>query len=370
MSQRDYYEVLGVPRNAGVDEIKKAYRQLALKYHPDRNQGDPEAEEKFKEASEAYSVLGNDEKRKIYDQFGFEGLKGMGRGFADFSSVFSDSIFADFGDILGDLFGFGSFGGRSRRGGAQRGRDLGMQVDLTMEEAFKGVEKYVEVEKEKNCDVCNGSGSKPGTSPETCRQCGGSGSVRRTQGFFSISTTCPVCRGAGKTITHPCKNCSGSGRIKARREIKVTFPAGVDTGNRLRVTGEGEAGYGGGRPGDLYLVINIKADRNFRREGNDLIHQLDITFAQAALGDEVKIKTFGGSEKVKIPPQTQNGTVIKIRGEGFKIINSYVKGDLLVIVNVRTPTKLSKRERELFKELREIEKQKDQPGKKAKNLYN
>lgn len=370
MSQRDYYEVLGVPRNAGVDEIKKAYRKLALQYHPDRNQGSPEAEEKFKEASEAYSVLGNEEKRKIYDQFGFEGLKGMGRGAADFSSFFSDSIFADFGDILGDLFGFGSFGGRSGRGGARRGRDMAKQVDLTMEEAFKGVEKYIDVEKEKNCDVCGGSGSKPGTSPETCRQCGGSGSIRRTQGFFSISSTCPVCQGAGKMITHPCKNCRGTGRARTQREIKVTFPAGVDTGNRLRVTGEGEAGFGGGRPGDLYLVINILGDKKFRRQENDLIYQLDITFSQAALGDEIKIKTFEGTEKVKISAETQNGKVIKIRGEGFKIINSYSRGDLLIIINVKTPTRLSKREKELFKELREIEQQKGRTGKGSKKLYN
>jgi len=356
MNKRDYYEVLGVPRNAGVDEIKKAYRKLAMQYHPDRNQDNPEAEEKFKEASEAYSVLGNDEKRKIYDQFGHDGLRGgAGRGFSDFS----DSIFSDFGDILGDLFGFGGFSRRSNRGGPRKGRDLGMEVSITLEEAFHGVEREVEVEKEKNCDECGGNGSRPGTSPETCSQCGGSGSVRRSQGFFSIATPCPVCQGKGQVIVHPCGHCRGTGRVKDKRSIKVTFPAGVDTGNRLRVTGEGEAGYSGGRPGDLYLIIQVEDDKRFRREENDLIYELQISFAQAALGDDVKIDTFSGVEKIKIPPETQSGKIIRLKNKGFKSVNSWHKGDLLVVIHVATPTRLSRREKELFRQLREIEQEKN-----------
>lgn len=362
MNRRDYYEVLGVQRGAGVDEIKKAYRKLAMKYHPDRNQDNPEAEEKFKEASEAYSVLGNDEKRKIYDQFGHDGLKGgAGRGgFSDFS-FFSDSIFSDFGDILGDLFGFGGggFSRRGNRGGPRKGRDLGMDVSITLEEAFKGVEKEVEVEKEKNCETCGGNGSEPGSNPETCGQCGGSGQVRRSQGFFSIATPCPVCQGRGQVIVHPCNECRGSGRVKDKRSIKVSFPAGVDTGNRLRVTGEGEAGYGGARPGDLYLIINVEEDEHFTREENDLIYELKISFAQAALGDDLKIQTFTGMEKIKIPPETQDGKIIRLKNKGFKSVNSWHKGDLLVVIRVVTPTRLSRREKDLFRQLRDIEKEKN-----------
>jgi molecular chaperone DnaJ len=358
MAKRDYYEVLGVSRNASTDEIKKAYRQLALKYHPDRNQGSSEAEEKFKEASEAYSVLGDKEKRQMYDRFGFDGLKGVSRGFSDFS-FFSDSIFSDFGDILGNFFGFGPPG---RRGGpgqrAQRGRDIGTEVNLTMEESYNGVEKEVEVTKEKNCHICDGSGNEPGYPPETCAQCGGNGSIRRSQGFFSIATTCPVCNGAGKIIKHPCKECNGKGRAVERKSIKVTFPAGVANGNRLRVTGEGEAGYNGGRSGDLYIIINVEEHDYFRREDNDLICELEITFSQAALGDDVKIKTFYGTEKIKIQPESQGGKITRFKGKGFKNVNGWGKGDLLVVLKVVTPTHLTRKERDLFKQLREIEKKK------------
>ncbi len=357
MAKRDYYEVLGVSRNAQPDEIKKAYRQMALKYHPDRNQGDAEAEEKFKEASEAYSVLADQEKRQTYDRFGHDGLKMSGRG--GFSS-FSDSIFGDFGDILGDLFGFGSprGGGRGRKR-PTRGRDIGKEIDITFEEAYNGVEKNIEVKREINCDVCDGDGSEPGTSPETCRQCGGTGSVRRSQGFFSIATPCSVCNGTGQMITHPCNKCRGTGRSFENREIKVKLPPGVDTGNRLRVPGEGEGGYNHGSPGDLYVIINVEEHDEFEREGNDLIYKLDLTFAQAALGDEIKIETFYGKEKIKIPPETQTGKTFRIKGKGFKNPNSsWEKGDFLVVVSVVTPVKLSKREKQLFRELREIEQSK------------
>lgn len=358
MAKRDYYEILGVPRNSDNSEIKKAYRKLALQYHPDRNQGNPEAEEMFKEASEAYSVLGDDKKRQLYDQYGHDGLKSAGRGFGDMS-FFSDGVFSDFEDILGSFFGFG--GGRGGRG-ARRGRDVGLEVNLTMEEAFNGVEKELDVDREGSCDICDGSGSEPGRPVETCQQCGGAGKTRMSHGFFSIASTCPVCNGKGQVIRYPCKTCSGKGRKIETRKIKVTIPAGVDNGNRLRVTGEGEGGFGGARPGDLYVILNIEEHDKFRREGNDLIYQLDITFAQAALGDTIKINTFTGTEKVKIHPESQGGKIHRLKGKGFKNVNSWGKGDLLVVLNVVTPTRLTRREKELFRELREIEKEKGEIG--------
>lgn len=356
MAKRDYYEILGVDRNANDAEIKKAYRKLAMQYHPDRNPDDKEAEDKFKEASEAYSVLADKDKRSIYNQYGHEGLKGVGRGFNDFS-FFSDSIFSGFEDILGSFFGFGG-GGGGRGSHGRRGRDMGYELNLTMEEAFNGIEKEIEVERTVNCNICDGSGSEPGRPPETCSQCGGAGKVRRSQGFFSIATNCPVCNGAGQIIKYPCTKCSGKGRMPETRKIKVTIPAGVDNGNRLRVSGEGEGGFKGGRSGDLYVILNIEEDDHFKRQDNDLIYNLDITFAQAALGDTVKVESFGGTEKIKIHPESQNGKTIRIKGKGFKNVNGWGKGDLLVILNVVTPTRLNKKEKELFRQLREIETQK------------
>jgi molecular chaperone DnaJ len=355
MAKRDYYDVLGIDRNAAADEIKKAYRQLALKYHPDRNQSNPEAEEKFKEASEAYSVLADAEKRRMYDQFGFNGLKGAGRGFTD-ASFFSDSIFADFEDILGSFFGFST--GRGRGRGGRRGRDMGMDVNITMEEAYNGVEKELEIQREIGCPICDGSGSEPGRPIETCQQCGGSGKTRVSHGFFSIAQTCYRCNGAGKIIKYPCKKCSGNGRTKETRKIKINIPAGVDSGNRLRIAGEGEGGYGGAPTGDLYVVMHVEEHNKLKREGNDLIYHLDITFAQAALGDDIKIDTFYGTEKIKVHPESQNGKIIRIKGKGFKNVSGWGKGDLLVILNVITPTRLTKREKELFREMREIETEK------------
>lgn len=352
MAKRDYYEILGVPRKADTSEIKKAYRKLALQYHPDRNQDNPDAEEKFKEASEAYSVLADDKKRQIYDQYGIEGLKGAARGFSD-SSFFSESIFSDFEDILGSFFGFGG-GGRGGRG-ARRGRDVGLEIHLSLEEAFTGVEKEIEVKRERACEVCDGSGSEPGRPIDTCQQCGGSGKSRMSHGFFSIASVCPVCNGKGQVIKHPCKTCDGKGRKFESRHIKVNIPAGVDNGNRLRVTSEGEGGFGGGRPGDLYVIIIVDEHDKFRRDGTDLVYQLDITFSQAALGDTITVKTFTGPEKIKIQPESQSGKIIRIKGKGFKNVNSWGKGDLLVILNVVTPTRLTRREKDLFKELRDIE---------------
>ena len=371
MGKRDYYEVLNVSRNATQDEIKKAYRKLAMKYHPDRNQGDSEAEEKFKEASEAYSVLGNEEKRRIYDQYGFDGLRATSsNGNSDF---FSDSIFSDFADIFGDLFGFDSFfGSRSRRGSnrARRGRDIGLEVDISMEESYKGVEKTIEIEKEVECNRCKGSGSEPGYEPETCKMCGGYGKVNQRQGFFSITTTCPQCQGRGKIITHKCKECNGTGRIYKTKKLNVKFPAGINTGNRLRLIGEGQSGFNGGNPGDLYVIVNVLEDKNFKREGNDLIYNLDISFSQAVLGDEVKINVFGSIEKVKIKPETQNNDFVRIKNKGFKNLNGWGKGDLIVIFNVKTPTNLSKQEKELFKQLRKLEIIKNESSQKSKGFFN
>lgn len=370
MGKRDYYDVLGVSKNSTQAEIKKAYRQIAMKYHPDRNQGDNAAEEKFKEASEAYSILGNEDKKLKYDQFGFNGLNSHGQGSSDFS-FFSDSIFSDFEDILGDVFGFGN---RSSSGGKQnrprRGEDIGIETSITLEESFHGVEKEVAVESEISCTTCSGSGSEPGTSPETCKQCGGHGSVRRSQGFFSISTPCPACRGKGSIIVHPCNICSGAGREKKEKKIKITIPAGVDNGNRLRISDEGDAGYMNGRPGDLYILINVEEERNYRREGVDLIYYMDITFSQAALGDDINIKAFHGKEKIKIPAETQNGKIMKIRNKGFKNLNGWGKGDLLIAIKILTPTELSKKEKELFRELKKIEKAKQAGSDKENPLFN
>jgi molecular chaperone DnaJ len=360
MGKKDYYQILGVQRNASAEEIKKAYRKMALQHHPDRNRDKPEAEERFKEASEAYSVLGNGEKRKIYDQYGAEGLR-MGGGSSD-SGFFSDSTFADFGDILGDLFGFGqSFsGGRQQRQGPRKGRDLGLEIVLTLEESFLGIEKEIAVEREINCHDCDGSASEPGKQADICSKCGGTGNVRMAQGFFSVSTTCSSCRGSGKIIAHPCKKCHGQGRLTETKKIKVTFPAGIDEGNRLRVAGEGEGGSRGGSPGDLYLMVRIKEDKNFQRQENDLLCQLQLSFSQAALGDQISVKTFEEVEKVKIPQSAQNGQVIKIKGKGFRQINRWSRGDLLIQIHVVTPQNLTYQETELFKKLREIEKTRDQ----------
>jgi molecular chaperone DnaJ len=347
MSKKNYYQVLGVSRDASGEEIKKAYRKLAMQHHPDRNSDNPQAEERFKEASEAYSVLGNSEKRKIYDQYGAEGLRGGGGFDAGF---FSDSIFSDFGDILGDLFGFGGGSAQRRQ---RHGSDLGLEVTLTLQESFLGVEKEIVVERERNCDACDGAGSEPGHSPETCRKCGGSGNVRISQGFFSMATTCSSCRGSGKVISHPCKKCHGHGRQQETKKIKVSFPAGIDEGNRLRVSGEGAGGRRGGSPGDLY--------KQFRRSGLDLLFQLPVTFSQAALGDQVAIQTFEGTEKIKIPSSTQNGQILKIKNKGFHQVNRWSRGDLLVQVQVETPRNLSRQEAELFKKLRELEEAKGQP---------
>ncbi|HDP93745.1 MAG TPA: molecular chaperone DnaJ [Candidatus Aminicenantes bacterium] len=354
MQNKDYYATLGVSRDASTEEIKKAYRRLAMQYHPDRNSDNPEAEDKFKAASEAYAVLGNEEKRKIYDTYGIEGLRNGG-GFQDFS-FFSDSVFSDFEDILGNFFGFGSmFGNSRRRRGPRRGQDLAMELNLTLQEAYDGIERIVTLQREETCSDCQGSGSRPGTQPETCSQCGGSGQVRRSQGFFSVTTPCRMCNGTGRIIKDPCATCQGNGSVKGEKQLSVRIPPGVDSGNRLRVTGEGEAGHGGGPAGDLYLILQVQPEKGFSREGNDLIMDVEITFSQAALGDSIKVQAPSGTEQIKISPGSQPGQVVTLRNKGFRNVNGWGRGDLKAVLRVRTPEKLSREEKKLFQSLRELE---------------
>lgn len=371
MEKRDYYEILGVLKTASQAEIKKAYRKIALKYHPDRNQDGHEAEEKFKEASEAYSVLGNEEKRAVYDRFGFNGLNSRNQGFSD-SSFFSDSIFSDFEDILGSFFGFGSggFSGSHSSRRARGGADIGTEISITLEESYNGTEKDITVNREKRCPDCNGSGTEPGTSPETCNHCGGTGQVRQRQGFFSIATTCRNCGGTGKIITHPCKKCSGKGKVVDKKQLEIKIPSGIEDGSRLRVSGEGSDGTNGGRPGDLYIRVNVKPDKNFRRENDALILDLKISFSQAALGHEAEIPVFWGKEKIKIPKETQTGTILKIKGKGFKSISGWGRGDMLIGITVVTPQKLSKREKKILEELESIEQEKKFRSSEKSTMFN
>lgn len=352
MSQGDYYEVLGVSRDASDSEIKKAYRKMAVKYHPDKNPGDQAAEDKFKTAAEAYAVLSDNEKRQIYDRYGEQGLKAQDQG--GFSGFDSD-IFGDFGDILGDFFGFGRSGGR-RGPRPRQGRSLEQIVELTFMEAYEGVSKTVHVEKLENCDVCGGDGLRAGASPKTCTTCGGAGQVMMRAGIMSIQQTCPTCKGEGRIISPSdrCRNCYGKGKVETTTEKVVQINAGVDTGMRMRVRGGGEAGENGGPPGDLYLLLKVEEHEHFQRREDDLYTQVPISYTQAALGDTLEIPTLQGVEKLKIPEGTQSGTVFTIRRAGFSIVgrpNSY--GNLHLQVMVQTPTHLTKRERELLKELEE-----------------
>lgn len=351
MNKRDYYEILGISREASSDEIKKAYRKLALKFHPDRNPGNKEAEEKFKESAEAYSVLIDSEKRSIYDRYGHEGLRG--EGFTGFTG-FDSSIFRDFEDILGDFFGFSFgnfFGTRSkrRRYYPQRGRDLGLELEITLEEAAFGTEKEIKLSRSESCAVCHGSGMSPGTKKSSCHYCQGAGQVRYDQGFFTISRTCTNCRGSGEIITSPCKECYGSGKKKVKRVLTVNIPAGIDDGSRLRVAGEGEAGDAGASRGDLYILIHIKKHKFFEREDDNLYCQISLSFPQAALGGKVEIPTLEKSEILKIPSGTQAGEVFRLRGKGVRSFHSNGKGDLFVRIKVETPKNLTKDQKELLR---------------------
>lgn len=359
MAKRDYYEILGVSKNATADEIKKAYRRLAKKYHPDANPNDKAAEEKFKEAAEAYEVLSDQEKKTRYDQFGHEGISDVfGKGGFTWSNF---THFGDVEDILGNLFGeglFGNFFGRARggRARARKGADLQYDLEISLYEAAFGSEKRIRVPHLVTCDACQGTGARIGTQKTTCPQCQGQGQVRYAQGFFSISQTCPRCQGEGSIVKTPCPNCMGQGRIQKSEALTVKIPAGVNSGSHLRLTGKGEAGTKGGPPGDLHVVIIVRPDKIFVREGNDLIVEKPITFSQAALGAEVSVPTLEGKEvKMKIPAGTQSHKVFRLREKGIADLRGRGKGDQFVRVIVRTPSRLNQRQQELFRELSMLE---------------
>jgi molecular chaperone DnaJ len=343
----DYYEILGVSRTASDGEIKSAYRKLALKYHPDRNPGNKDAEEKFKEAAEAYGVLADADKRQRYDAYGHAGVSGAA------GAGFDPTIFADFGDILGDFFGFGDLFGRRGRGGPRRGSDLRYNLELTFEEAAFGTETQIQIPRAKACDSCQGSGSAPGTQPASCPNCRGTGQVTYQQGFFSIARTCGRCRGAGKIVTSPCATCSGQGAIPDERKLQIKIPPGVDTGSQLRITGEGEPGMAGGPPGDLYVVLRVQEHEVFRREGSHLYCEMPISFAQAALGGSIEVPAPDGEDpaKLSIPEGTQTGTTFKVRGRGVPHLGHKGRGDLHIMVRVVIPTKLSGEQKKLIEQL-------------------
>jgi len=337
-----------VARGASEQEIKSAYRKLALQYHPDRNPNNPDAEEKFKECSEAYAVLADGEKRAAYDRYGHAGVSGVGA-----TAGFDPAIFQDFSDLFGDFFGFGEMfgGGSRRRSRAQRGPDLREDITLDFEEAVFGTEAKVTVRRHEACEECRGSGAAAGKAPVTCRSCAGRGQVRYQQGFFSIARTCPTCQGTGSVITDPCPKCKGEGRVLRQRTIDAKVPAGVEDGTRIRFAGLGEAGTFGGPAGDLYVVLHVKEHSFFEREGNDLYCVVPISFTQAALGTEIIVPTLEGEHTLKIPEGTQSGTTLRIRNKGVPVLNGHGKGDLFVEVRVQTPSKLTKRQRELLQEL-------------------
>ncbi len=349
MPKRDYYEVLGVNRDASEEDIKKAYRKLAMKHHPDRNPDNPKSEELFKEAKESYEILSDAGKRSAYDQYGHAGVDahaGMGAGAAGAGfGGFADA----FGDIFGDIFGAGR-----QRSNVYRGADLRYNLEISLEEAARGTETRVRIPTMEECGTCSGSGAKPGTQPMSCPTCGGQGQVRMTQGFFSIQQTCPKCHGSGKVVQSPCVTCNGAGRVKRQKTLSVRIPAGVDEGDRIRLSGEGEAGVNGGPSGDLYVVIHIRAHEVFSREGNDLHCEMPISITKAALGGEIEIPTLDGYAKIRIPPETQTGKVFRLRGKGIKGVRGSAFGDLLCHVVLETPVNLTPRQKELLQELEEI----------------
>jgi molecular chaperone DnaJ len=350
MAKRDYYEVLGVAKNAGDDEIKKAYRKLAMKYHPDRNPDNKNAEDHFKEAKEAYEMLSDSQKRAAYDQYGHAGvdpnMAGAGaQGFGGFADAF--------GDIFGDIFGqqAGGAGARGRAGPqVYRGADLRYSMEITLEQAAHGYDTQIRVPSWVNCTVCKGSGAKPGTKPETCPTCHGNGTVRMSQGFFSIQQTCPKCHGSGTYVPDPCTNCHGAGKVKETKTLEVKIPAGIDDGMRIRSAGNGEPGINGGPAGDLYVEIHIKQHTVFERDGDDLHCQMPIPFTTAALGGEIEVPTLAGRASFTVPEGTQSGKTFRLRGKGIKGLRSSIAGDLYVHVQVETPVKLTEQQRDLLKQ--------------------
>ena len=365
MSKRDYYEVLGVEKGASEADLKKAYRRLAMKFHPDRNPDDEKAEEKFKEATEAYEVLTDANKRAAYDQYGHAGVDpNMGAG----GGGFGGGNFSDiFGDVFGDIFGGGGRGGRSS---VQRGSDLRYTLELDLEEAVRGTSVTIRVPTLVGCETCDGTGAKKGTTPATCTTCGGHGQVRMQQGFFSVQQTCPRCHGTGKMITDPCKDCHGNGRVEKQKNLSVKVPAGVDTGDRIRLAGEGEAGVNGGPAGDLYVVVSVREHKIFQRDGKNLYCEVPISFVDAALGGELEVPTLDGRVKLKIPEGAQTGKLFRLRGKGVTPVRGGSAGDLLCRVVVETPVNLTKRQRELLEELRQtLEEEGSSQSPRAKSWF-
>jgi molecular chaperone DnaJ len=350
-NKRDYYEVLGVPRGAGEDDLKKAYRRLAIQFHPDRNPGDKRAEESFKELNEAYQVLSDPERRAQYDRYGhaaFQGPQGGGFGGFDFTQGFEEV----FSDIFGDFFGTGR--GRSRSH-ARRGDDLRYDLEIDFEEAARGTEKVIKFQRLATCDECEGSRARGGANGvRTCPNCRGTGQVRTQQGFFSISTTCAQCRGEGSMIADPCPKCQGQGRLRKQQSISVRVPPGVDNGSRLKLRAEGEAGFGAGPPGDLYVVIHVREHPMFARQDNDVVIEVPVSFPQGALGAEIEVPTLEGKVKLKVPPGTQSGKVFRLKGKGIADLHGYGRGDQLVKIVVETPRRLTSRQRELLEEFAKL----------------
>jgi molecular chaperone DnaJ len=348
MAKRDYYEVLGVAKNVPEEELKKAYRKLAMKHHPDRNPGDKTSEEKFKEAKEAYEMLSDPEKRAAYDRFGHAGVdpNAGGAGGQDFSG-FADA----FGDIFGDIFGAsrGKSGAGGGRSNVYRGSDLRYAMEITLEQAAAGFSTEIRVPSWESCTTCEGTGAKPGTKAETCKTCGGQGQVRMQQGFFSIQQTCPSCHGSGKTIPNPCKPCDGVGRVRKQKTLEVKIPAGIDDGMRIRSAGNGEPGLNGGPPGDLYVEISVKVHRVFQRDGDDLHCEVPVGFARAALGGSIDVPTLNGRASFDLPEGTQTGKTFRLRSKGIKNVRSGVQGDLYCHVLLETPVKLSDHQKKILK---------------------
>jgi len=345
VSKRDYYEILGCARDASDATIKSAYRKLALKYHPDRNPGDPAAEEQFKAAAEAYAIISDPEKRAAYDRFGHAGVSGAGAG------GFDPNAFAGFEDIfgsLGDLFGFG---GRRQRGGPQRGSDLRYDLEISFEESFTGTETSIQIPREETCETCSGSGAAAGSAPEVCMQCKGSGQLRFQQGFLTVARPCSTCRGTGKVISKPCQACRGAGRVGRERKITAKIPAGIATGQRLRIYGEGEHGTAGGPPGDLYVVVHVQDHDVFHREDDDLYCHLNVSFPTLAMGGTVAVPTLTGDDQIKIPAGTQAGARFKLRGKGMPNVSGRGQGDLYAVTRVSIPKKLTKEQKHLLEEL-------------------
>ncbi len=356
---RDYYEVLEVERTCSAEDIKRSYRRLAMQFHPDRNPDNPDAETKFKEAAEAYDVLRDPDKRARYDRFGHAGVSGAGAGFNN-----TDDIFASFRDIFGDLFGFGGGGQRGPR--PQTGADLRYNLEIDFRQAAKGAEVSIKVPRMVPCADCSGSGAAPGTSPEVCRHCNGTGQIRRSQGFFQMSAPCGACRGQGVVISSPCLKCRGKGSVEQVRELAVRIPAGVDSGNRLRLRGEGELGLNGGPPGDLFVVITVKDDKEFERHGQDLLLRRDITFVQAALGHKIEVPTLDEPITIDIPKGMQSGEIFRVSGFGLPFPGQNRQGNLLVEVRVLTPTRLSSEQEKLLREFERLNDEK--PLEKAKKV--